>query len=238
MKKNVFLLALFCCLTLMAQAEVAKYCMSYSDFVAGNWKSVDELTQGRTKRVCQLKSNDKQCRFKTGVKEVDKMLKKQAFAVMYGDHLYVNCRNLRANGYTLDISGYTQAVRYDNDKVCVMAYKNHDASTFLAIGLDLASCFVDNKAVRLGMEAGAVGCWIGNYYLSHAVCYLVDSDADEKGRIATTRMNDKFMENLLSDDASLLERYMATNSKRNRQAAANVLPILMEKGLVASNAIN
>ena len=41
MKKSVFVLAIICFMTLTAQADVAKYCMSYSDFVAGNWKSVD-----------------------------------------------------------------------------------------------------------------------------------------------------------------------------------------------------
>ena len=42
MKKNIFVLALFCFLSMMANAEVAKYCMSYEDFVADNWKSLDE----------------------------------------------------------------------------------------------------------------------------------------------------------------------------------------------------
>ena len=58
MKKNVFVLALFCFVSMMANAEVAKYCMSYEDFVADNWKSLDELTAGRTKQVCQIKSGD------------------------------------------------------------------------------------------------------------------------------------------------------------------------------------
>ena len=46
------------------------------------------------------------------------------------------------------------------------------------------------------------------------------------------------MENLLNDDAPLLEQYMAIHSKRSRQSSANVLPILMEKGLVTSFATN
>ena len=101
MKKNIFVLALFCFLSMMANAEVAKYCMSYEDFVADNWKSLDELTAGRTKTKI-------------------------------------------------------------------------------------------------------------------------------------TRINDEFMAELLSDDAPLLERYHAIKAKHNRQSAANILPILMEKGLVKS----
>lgn len=238
MKKNVFVLALMCCLTLMAQAQVAKYCMTYSDYVAGNWKSVDDLTKGQTKQVCQMKNFNNCYSFKTGVKDADKMLKRDAFAVMYGGHLYVNCRNLRNDGVQLDVTGYTQAVRYGKDKVCVMAYKTHDASLLLGFGLSMAGCFVGNTAVSLGLEAAGTACWIGNEFLSRTVCYLVDSDANEKGKMEVTRVNDKFMENLLNKDASLFEKYMAISNKRSRQSSANVLPILMEKGLVASSAIN
>lgn len=119
MKKNVFVLALFCIVSMMANAEVAKYCMSYDDFVAGNWKSVDELTAGRTQQVCQMKSGD------------------------------------------------------------------------------------------------------------HGVFYF---------KTAITRINDDFMDQLLANDTPLLERYKAVKAKYNRQSAANILPILMEKGLVESAA--
>ena len=79
---------------------------------------------------------------------------------------------------------------------------------------------------------------IGNEFLSKTVCYLIDNDADVKGKIPVTRMNDQYMENLLNDDAPLLEQYMAIHNKRSRQSSANVLPILMEKGLVTSFATN
>ena len=47
---------------------------------------------------------------------------------------------------------------------------------------------------------------------------------------------DDFMEQLLTNDAPLLERYKSVKAKHNRQSAANTLPILMEKGLVESAA--
>ena len=61
---------------------------------------------------------------------------------------------------------------------------------------------------------------------------------DSKGRTPVTRINDKFMEQLLTDDTAMLAKYNAISSKKQRQSASNVLPILMEKGLVPSNAIN
>ena len=50
-------------------------------------------------------------------------------------------------------------------------------------------------------------------------------------------MNDQYMENLLNNDAPMLEKYKAIDNKRDRQSAANVIPILMEKGLVTSFAM-
>ena len=235
MKKNVFMIMVLCCVSLMAKAEVAKYCMSYADYVAGNWKSVDELTEGRTHQVCQLKSDDHCVYFKTGDKLSDEILKKQAFAVKYGNQLYVNSRNLRYNDIPLETSKYIQAVPYGDDKLCVMAYKTNGLLALADVGCLASSIFVKDTWVSLGLLGGSVAAGIANKSLSDYACYLIDSNANAKGKTPITRINDQFMENLLSDDTPLLDKYMAIKSKHNRQSAANVLPILMEKGLVAGN---
>lgn len=237
MKKNVFVSLLFCCLSLMAQAQVAKYCMTYADFVADKWTPVDSLTEGRTQQAVQMKFADNEVKFKTGDKEADKILRKDVFAVDYGGHLFVNCRNLRNNDIPLDISGYTQAVRYDNNKLCVMTYKINDAAFLLGFGADVASFFVSTP-VSLGLRTTSTALWLCKDHLNSYVCYLVDSDTNAKGKTPVTRINDKFMEQLLADDTAMLGKYNAISGKKSRQSAANVLPILMEKGLIASNAIN
>jgi phage baseplate assembly protein gpV len=235
MKKNVFVLALFCIVSMMANAEVAKYCMSNEDFVADNWKSVDELTAGRTKQVCQIKSGEHGVfHFKTGDKESDQVLKKEAFAVMYGKQLFVNCRNLRYKDGALETSQYVQAIRYDKNKLCILAYRTDIKTALAEVGTGVAGILVDNTAVSLGLIGTSVGFGIANSNLSNLKCYLIDSGANEKGKIALTRINDEYMEQLLADDAALLERYKAIKAKHNRQSAANILPILLEKGLVES----
>lgn len=238
MKKKVFVLVLFFSMTLMVQAQVAKYCMSYSDFLADKWAPVESLTGGRTIQACQMKVVDNQFRFKTGDKEADKVIKKQAFAVKYGDELFVNCRNLRNNEIPLDVSGYSHAVRYDHNKLCVMAYKINNTAFLLGLGADVASILIDNKPMSIGLSVTSAALWLSKDYLNSMACYLVDSDANAKGKTVVTRMNDQFMENLLASDAPLLMKYKAISNKRNRQSASNVLPILMEKGLVTSMAIN
>ena len=235
MKKNVLVIMVLCCVSMIAKAEVAKYCMSYADYVAGNWKPVSELTEGRTNQVCQLKSDDHCVYFKTGDKMSDQILKKNAFAVMYGNQLYVNCRNLRYNDVPLETSKYVQAVPYGDHKLCLMAYKTNALLALADIGCLASSVFVNNTWVSLGLVSGSIGAGIANNCLSDYACYLLDSNANAKGKTPITRINDDFMVNLLSDDTSLLNKYMAVKSKHNRQSAANVLPILMEKGLVAGN---
>ena len=234
MKKNVLVLLFFCFVSIIAKAEVAKYCMSYADYVAGNWKSVDDLTDGRTKQVCQLKSDDHCVYFKTGDKLSDQVLKKEAFAVMYGNQLYVNCRNLRDNDVCLETSKYVQAGPYGDNKLCIMAYKTNGLLLLADVGCLVSSVFVQDTWVSLGLLAGSTAAGIANDQLSDFACYLIDSNANAKGKTPITRINDGFMENLLSDDAPLLERYKAVKTKHSRQSAANVLPILMEKGLIAS----
>ena len=235
MKKNVFVLALFCFVSMMANAEVAKYCMSYEDFVADNWKSVDELTAGRTKQVCQIKSGDHGVfYFKTGDKQSDNVLKKEAFAVMYGQQLFVNCRNLRSGNAGLETSKYVQAVRYDKNKLCILAFKTDGATAVAAFGTAAAGLFAGNTATRLGFTSTSIALGIANESLSNLKCYVIDGSANGQGKTVVTRINDEFMAELLADDAPLLERYNAIKTKHNRQSAANILPILMEKGLVES----
>ena len=236
MKKNIYVLAVLLFVVISAQAQVAKYCMTYADFVAGKWTPVENLTEGRSLQAVQMKVIDNEVKFKTGDKEADKVLKKEAFAVMYGDQLYVNCRNLRNNDIPLDVTGYTQALRYDNDKLCVMAYKINDLALLAGLGADVASFFVP-KPASIGLRLGSTALWVCKDYLNSFACYLIDSDTNAKGKTAVTRMNDEFMGKLLADDTALLAKYNAISAKKSRQSAANVLPILMEKGLIAKNSI-
>jgi hypothetical protein len=47
-----------------------------------------------------------------------------------------------------------------------------------------------------------------------------------------TRINDAFMEQLLRDDPVTFEQYHGRQKKGDRQSAANILPILVKKGLI------
>ena len=81
MKK--LMIILLGCLPMMLQAQNAKFCKSYSDFVANRWTPVESLTEGRTNQMCQVKFEDDQFKFSTGDKEADEILKKEVLVVEY-----------------------------------------------------------------------------------------------------------------------------------------------------------
>ncbi len=229
--KKIVMMLLVSCLPLIGQAQVAKCCMSYADYIADKWTPIDSLTKGRTLRVPQIKNEYGDYRIKTGDKQVDKILKKEVFAVKFGNQLYVNCRNLRQNDIIMDMQGYSQAYSYDGNKLCVAIYHIDDAAFWGSVGLDIASIFVD-KPLSIGLSLASSGLWICKEKLSTHRCFLIDSDHDAKGHYEVTRMNDAFMEKILADDAHMYDRYMACTNKKVRQSASNVLPVLMEKGLI------
>ena len=230
MKK--FFLVLFCCLALSAQAQVAYYCMTYSDFVNNNWKPVDELTEGRSDQAVQIKFQDNAFKFKTGDKVADKIIKKEVLVINYGDQLFVNTRHLRTNDIGMDTKDYAQAFAYDGDKLCLMGYKVNSAALVASIGANVAGVLVKDTWLSISMFTTSTAILLNRHAWQKYVCYYLASEADEKGKIDVVRINDQFMEEVLADDPVLLEKYKAVDSSRKRQAASNVLPILMEKGLI------
>jgi hypothetical protein len=86
----------------------------------------------------------------------------------------------------------------------------------------------------VALKGVSAAVWLGRNQLNSFRCYVVDTDANEKGRYPVTRINDDYMEKLLANDSHLLARYKAVSNKKERQSASNVLAILTEKGLVPS----
>ncbi len=209
----------------------AKVYMTYEDFVAGRSVSLSSLVEGRTNQICQVRQEDYQFRIKTGDKKTDKILKNKALVVEYGGQLYVNCRHLRCNNIPLDVRNYTQALRYDGNKLCVVSHKFNDG----AIAADLVSSFTAAVAplpVAIPAAATSVAiCWNMDKLSSYR-CYCLDSECNVKGKTPIVFMDDAYMSQVLTDSPDLLSRYNALSKKRQRQSAANILPFLKEKGLV------
>ena len=229
--KKFLLLMMVSCLPTMMMAQPAKYCMTYSDYKTHNWNTIESLVDGRSEMLPQIKMDETDYKVKSGDKATDRILKKEVFAISFGKNLYVNCRNLRCNDIILDTQQYVQAYPYAGNKLLIAVYHINDGAFLLGLGADVASVFTP-IGPSIALHSASAALWLNRSKLNSYRCYLIDTDANEKGRYPVTRIDDDYMTNLLSDDAHMLARYNAVSSKRDRQSASNVLAVLTEKGLV------
>ena len=229
--KKLVVMMMVSCLPTMMMAQPAKYCMTYSDYKAHNWNTIESLVNGRSEMIPQIKMDESDIKVKSGDKEVDRILKKEVFAITFGKQLYVNCRNLRCKDIILDTQNYVQAYPYAGNKLLIAVYHINDGAFLLGLGADVASIFTP-LGPSIALQTASTALWLNRSKLNSYRCYLIDTDANEKGRYAVTRIDDAYMTKLLSDDAHMLARYNAVSSKRERQSASNVLAVLTEKGLV------
>ncbi len=229
--KKFLLLMMVSCLPTMMMAQPAKYCMTYSDYKTHNWNTIESLVDGRSEMLPQIKMDETDYKVKSGDKATDRILKKEVFAISFGKNLYVNCRNLRCNDIILDTQQYVQAYPYAGNKLLIAVYHINDGAFLLGFGANVASIFTP-LGTSIALHSASAALWLNRSKLNSYRCYLIDTDANEKGRYPVTRIDDDYMTNLLSDDAHMLARYNAVSSKRDRQSASNVLAVLTEKGLV------
>ena len=229
--KKLVLMMMVSCLPMMMMAQPAKYCMTYSDYKTHNWNTIESLVNGRSEMIPQIKMDETDYKVKSGDKATDRILKKEVFAISFGKNLYVNCRNLRCKDIILDTQQYVQAYPYAGNKLLIAVYHINDGAFLLGLGADVASIFTP-LGPSIALQTASTALWLNRSKLNSYRCYLIDTDANEKGRYAVTRIDDAYMTKLLSDDAHMLARYNAVSSKRERQSASNVLAVLSEKGLV------
>ena len=229
--KKFFVMMMVSCLPMLMMAQPAKYCMTYSDYKTHNWNTIESLVNGRSEMIPQIKMDETDYKVKSGDKATDRILKKEVFAISFGKNLYVNCRNLRCKDIILDTQQYVQAYPYAGNKLLIAVYHINDGAFLLGFGANVASIFTP-LGTSIALQTASTALWLNRSKLNSYRCYLIDTDANEKGRYAVTRIDDAYMTKLLSDDAHMLARYNAVSSKRERQSASNVLAVLSEKGLV------
>ena len=223
MRKVLFL---FLFMTVMASSMQAQedsirakamYCMSYADFQADRWIPLDTLYLKTVSKSHRFWLGGNDFNLTTGNEELDKRIKKEAFAVLYHDSLLVNCRNLRYQKTGFG-PGYTLGLRYQGSRLCIINR---------LIGKKAAM----NQAMA-GFMFGAIG---GGLAAAEALkdlrCYVLGEE-DEKGRINIQLINDDFMEGLKANYSGLYGQYRFVSDEDKRQSAARVLPLLQEWELV------
>ena len=232
MKKRIVMMVLVL-VSLTSQAQT-KFCKSYADYKAGQWKPYEELIPGKEPDSIRVKYDGQDFTLKTSDKEVNKAIKHDVFMMQIDKQMFINQRPLRdEDGGILPVNNFLRALPYQGDKLLVVSYKvtMGDVLDLVNIGLDIA--LLATGHTTWGSIFLATDLLLTNDDLmEHHVLYLVDKEPNAKGKYIMTRLNDEFMEKLLRDDPVTFEQYYGRGSKAQRQSASNILPILVKKGLI------
>lgn len=201
-------------LTITAQK---KFCMTYEDFMDNKWEELDSIHIKTHSKSHQMWWGGSDFAFTTGNKSIDKLLKKEAFAIAIDDTLYVNCRDLRFEGTPFG-NGYVKARRIGKRSLLIVNK---------IIGKKIAqSEFV--SAYMFGAIGGAISA---SNHMKRQVCYIISHGSNEKGVIDLRLINDRLMEKMLKKDTDLCNKYYSEEKDNKRMLASHIIPILEEAGL-------
>ena len=214
MRITMTLVILF--LTTIAAKAQCRYCSSYENFVNNQWEELDTIYCDSHSKQRQIWWGGNDYAMKTNNKDINKMLKKNAFAVMLGDTLYINCRNLCYEKMYFG-SGYARARRIG------------DHSLFLVnkiIGIQ-AQRSLFNASFAFGLAGSYIAA---KKQMDQQVCYVISNGADSKGIINIRLVDDQMIKQMVSDKA-LRKEYFSEKEKKKRLLAKHIVPILDKAGL-------
>lgn len=233
MKKFSIAFLMVCLVAMTAQAQV-KVCMSYGDLMAGKWKPYEELIPGREPDSVRVTYDGTDYTIKTADKECNNVIKKNVLMMSIDKQLFVNQRPLRdEDGVILPVNNFLRALPYKGGKYLVVCYHATMGGVLSLVNIGLDIALLATGHTTLGSIFLATDLLLTNNDLMEKhILYLMDKGPNEKGKILMTRVGDAFMEKLLRDDPVTYEKYYGAGSKGKRQAASNILPILVKKGLI------
>ncbi len=195
------------------------YCCSYEELMGNQWKALDNIYSDINGQGRKLWFGNNDYRLTTENDSIDKVLKKEAFAIMKKDELYVNCRKLVRSNVRFK-GGYARAWRSDNDEII---FVNE------VIGKEAQLWQTSSN-----MLAGSGGNFTySSNQIRHRVCYLISDGSNGKEYTEAILIDDALMDKLLEGHNDLYAEYYSEEQKSNRMLAKHVFPILMKAGVLA-----
>lgn len=196
----------------------SRYCLTYKDFCKNTWHELDTVYVTRRSKNQQIWWGGNEYSLSNGNKDIDKVLKKEAFVVMQGDSLYINCRNLRFQGNGFG-RGYAKVSRIGNRSLLLVN--------------SLISKEAEDQQRAAGFMFGlAGGITAANKARKNVVCYVISNGANDKGKIDIRLVNDDLIRQMLKDQGPLLREYYEEEDESVRISASHILPILEKSGLI------
>lgn len=250
MRNKRKLLCLFFFLGVLTVCAQCRYCKSYKDFQEGRWETLDTIYSDnllkpentkakkteKAKKDKMLKAEPSVYIMFTNDAETTQMLRNDAFAIMRGDTLYVNCINIYIPQIQLQ-PGYIRA-----------KYMGHLGLLIAAPGIaEMAGVhdyYDDDKAAKAANTAAVVGTLVGltsfalggpgfvvvpvpaRKYSKQLVCYLISDDKNDKGGMRIRQVDDHLMSLILFNNEELYEKFFSVKNVKNRLYAEHVFSVL------------
>ena len=221
--KRLFVIAfLFCLYALSASAQI-KYCMTYTDFKEGNWVEVDDklsMTESTRAQKIWLGKNDVKIDVKND--SLEKLLKKEVFAILYQENLLINCRKIyyKENRFG---KGYAFGYLYGK-RILFVAQDPSEDSRGAGAALSGGLAFGVVGGLVLGSLASIEG-------MQKGYCFLVKHERRD-GKIDVEMIDDTFMKKFEKKSPEFYDEYMSVKKKKKRESAAHVFPLFKDWQLI------
>lgn len=212
-----FILAVLMMLMFFSVRAKSKYCETYEDFMADRWIEIPTVSCFGRSQTTKFWLGGSAYSLDTGDSEIDKILRKKAFAVMKDSCLLINTHHMVYEKCNLG-NGYTEAVRISRRKLLFVATptggKSKVGAASFGGGIIAASVVMANE-------------------MKNPVCYIVNKGAyDKKGHIDVKIVDDAEMALLLLNHDELYNEYKAEKKITKRLRASHILPILVKAGII------
>lgn len=214
-RRYMILVALLACA--LGMHAKCGYCKTFEELLAGRWEPLDTVYGEMHSKSRQFWIGGNDFTLSTGDKLLDNKLKKEAFAVMQGEKLYVNSRKLRYQK-TRFTNGFTRAMRIGRD-------------TLIFANQTIGAASKSKQAIASNLFGAVGGGLVAANSVSRRVCYIICGKTDQKGRVEIEMVDDSLMEKLLKGRDELREEYYAEPKEAQRILAKHIVPILREAGL-------
>lgn len=209
----------FCTIQLFITTAIKAQCCYYStyeDFVNDKFERLDSVYCINHSKHSQIWMGGNDYTLRTGNKDINKILKKKAFAVMQNDTIYVNCRNLCFEKMYFG-NGYARAKRIGQHS---LLFVNR------IIGIH-AQRSLFNAEWAFGM--------IGSYtsakkQMDLQVCYIISNGPNKNGLINLHLVDDQVIEQMVTNE-DLRKAYFSEKEKKKRLLAKHIIPILDKAGI-------
>lgn len=160
---------MICMMAATAVHAQVKYCNSFYDYRNSQWHELNaDVQMERNSKAKTYWWGSSEIKFVSSDKQAEKLLKKEAFAVMFEDSIYVNCKMLSCQGYKFG-HGFTKALPFYNDNLMIVYLPVEEAG------------FTSSMTVMFGLIGGlAAAAATSKGMLENLACYLVNTNSAEK----------------------------------------------------------